>query len=967
MTHRTGLATLLLLSSMLVAPAALAQQTGGTSTPTTPPPPTSTPAAGQPQAGQPDVTQAEPGQTAADQAPQEEVEVSAPGADGTGGDIVVVGRNIPNVVRSTSQVVNVLSTADIARTGEGDIAGALTRVTGLSVVGGGFVYVRGLGDRYSSSLLNGSPLPSPEPLRRSVPLDIFPTTIVGSALVQKTYSVNYPGEFGGGIINLTTKAIPTKNFFSVGGSIGGDDFTTDELGYTYYGGDADWIGYDDGTRDVPGFIRNAPTTVGAGGVAGQISADQVLKLSNASTTVLQRNRHIPVNWSAEISGGSVFDIGSDRLGIIASISASNTWRTRSVTQQDVLEADGSALRNDFRTLITDNRAVANALIGVGYEFGENTIRWTNVYVHDTLKQARAAYASNYINPQGDQFVQNTSWFERQLFETQLVGEFRLTDSLRLDGRFAYANSKRKAPYEREFTYYCEDTPDPTNLNARVQPGINGEVICDADANVQGSVTPGVFQMTSRSPFSVIFSDLNEDLFTGQADLSYEVPFDRPFTVSAGYFYSDSDRSSTRLRFVSGLNDAQNAVPGYPYNLYRPDFILSPDIVYNATPLQSGGARNINLYFSTQQGAYAYDASLRVHAGYVQAEAEAFDGLRATIGLRYESGSERVEPLVTGSTQFFNTEINNDYFLPAATLTWNLAENQQLRASASKTLSRPQFRELAPQQFRDPDSDRIFFGNQFLQDSELWNLEARYEWFFKRDQRFTLAGFYKEIDNPIEQVGFFLSTDSRLNTGFTNLPKATLYGGEVELQKYFPLDGLGGDFFSTRRILAIANYTYTKSEITADGTCVPRADAAQVSIGGCSVGFAPASTQFRDGAPLTGQSDHLVNLQLGIEDTDKLSQLTVLFNYASKRVTNRGPFLNGVATPDVYEEPGIRLDVVGRQGITLPGDRQIELKLEARNLTRTKFQEYQTFDNGNRVYANRYIQGRTFSIGLSTTF
>ncbi|WP_198001532.1 TonB-dependent receptor plug domain-containing protein, partial [Escherichia coli] len=143
------------------------------------------------------------------QSTEEPVEISAPGVDSSASnEIVVVGRNIPNTIRATPQIVSVLSAADIARTGEGDIAGALSRVTGLSVVGGGFVYVRGLGDRYSSSLLNGSPLPSPEPLRRSVPLDIFPTTIVGSALVQKTYSVNYPGEFGGGVINLTTKAIP---------------------------------------------------------------------------------------------------------------------------------------------------------------------------------------------------------------------------------------------------------------------------------------------------------------------------------------------------------------------------------------------------------------------------------------------------------------------------------------------------------------------------------------------------------------------------------------------------------------------------------------------------------------------------------------------------------------------------------------------------------------------------------------
>ena len=947
MIKRPALASLLLLTTQLVAPAVLAQS-GGVAAPapttTRPPAPPAGPTADQPQLpGGQEATPEDQG-----------VEVSAPGVDPTAGaDIVVVGRNIPNVVRSTAQIVSVLSSADIARSGEGDIAGALTRVTGLSVVAGGFVFVRGLGDRYSSSLLNGSPLPSPEPLRRSVPLDIFPTSIVGSALVQKTYSVNYPGEFGGGVVNLTTKAIPERNFLTIGGMIAADTYTTSNLGYTYAGGDADWLGYDDGTRSVPGFIRNAP------GGTGLVTADQLLRLSNASTTLLQRNNHLPANYSAEVSGGSVFDIGTDRLGLIASLGLSNTWRTRLTTQQDSTDATG-ALRNDYRTLITDNRAVVNALIGAGYEFGSNTIRLTNVYIHDTLKQARGAIGLNYPNFSGTRVQQNTAWFERQLIESQLVGEFKPTDRLKLDGRFAYANSKRNAPYERQFDYLCTADPDPRpGSQEQVQPGPNGENQCDTRTN-PNQFTPGVYAVTSRfTPFaSIVFSELNENLYTGQADATYTFDSERPFTASAGYFYADTTRNSTRLNFNYQTSNGPNSVPGYPFNLYRPDFLLSPDIVNNATPL--GPRSTLQLQFNTPLGAFEYDAGLRIHAGYAQVEAEALDGLRATIGVRYEDAIESVTPVGAPTTR-----LSNGYFLPAATLTWNFRENMQLRASASKTLSRPQFRELAPQQFRDPDSDRLFFGNPNLIDSELYNVEGRYEWYFGRDQRFSLAGFYKRLDNPIEQVGFFPSEDSRLQTGFTNLPRARLYGGEVEVQKYIALDGFGSGF-ETRRLMLLGNYTYTKSKIAADGSCVAVADGSTRSLGGCAPGFVPASAQFRNNAPLTGQSDHLVNVQVGIDDTARLSQLTVLFNYASNRVTNRGPFVGGILQPDVYEKPGIRLDVVARQAIQLPFDRQVELKFEARNLTGTPFQEFQDFST-RRIFANRFEQGRIFSLGLSTTF
>lgn len=199
---KTTIISVLLATSALAPAAASAQATAGSGAPTG--------AGGQGSVSTGSGSQStSPGAQAVDpaagdpQSPEEQVEVSTPGGPPLE-DIVVVGSRIPNVVRRSVEVVSVLSTADIARTGEGDIAGALQRVPGLSVVGAGFVYVRGLGDRYSSSLLNGSPLPSPEPLRRVVPLDIFPTNITASALVQKTYSVNYPAEFGGGVINLTT-------------------------------------------------------------------------------------------------------------------------------------------------------------------------------------------------------------------------------------------------------------------------------------------------------------------------------------------------------------------------------------------------------------------------------------------------------------------------------------------------------------------------------------------------------------------------------------------------------------------------------------------------------------------------------------------------------------------------------------------------------------------------------------------
>jgi len=904
--------SLLLLSSALVAPAALAQGSAGSQPATTAPP------TAPDQTGPEDVAQAE--------SPQEQVEISAPGADNEGEEIVVIGRNIPNVIRATPEVVSVLSSEDIARTGEGDIAGALQRVTGLSVVGGRFVYVRGLGERYSLALLNGSPLPSPDPLRRVVPLDIFPTSVIASSVVQKSYSVAYPGEFGGGVINLTTRSAPRDPFFNVGASIGYDTETTFELGYTYYGSDTDPTGFDDGTRDIPRGLQQAinsgnPIVIGANFSENDVK-NFTASLQNANTTLIQRNRNIPPNFGFNFSGGKTYEIGDQRLGLIFGGGFSNSWQTRGGIQQiaaGLTPIDGQDTLNpdvDYRFLSTENRIVVNGLLGLSLEFGEHQLRWTNLYIRDTLKEARIQAGVNVINVGDDPVnIGNTAWFERQLLDTQLVGEFEF-GNFDVDLRGTYAQAQRESPYERTIGYRFDE---------RVNDFVN-------DLRTNGQFA------------RIAFSDLVDDVYSFGADVSYRLPTAMDITVSAGYAYLDNDRRSTRRDFrytpldVLPIEVAQQ----------RPDFLLSDFNVFNWDIVLTD--------ISGTAGAAKYQADLLVHAGYAQVEAEVLPQVRVQAGVRYEDGRQRVRPVDifgNGGSEIIPSLIENDYFLPAATVTWNFADNMQLRLHGSKTIARPQFRELAPQQYSDPETDRTFFGNQFLTDSELVNVEARYEWYFARDQRFSLAGFYKKIDSPIETVAF--QQGGTFFTTFANAPEATLYGAEVEVQKYFPLSGLAsGDFFAARRAMVIGNYTYSKSEIkVGEGDLtIP------VGTGGVPV---PASNVFDDGTPLTGQSEHLVNLQLGLENTDRLSQQTLLLTYSSDRVTNRGPGQQ----PDLIEEPGLRLDFVAREGFELFG-RQVELKFEARNLTGENYEEFQTL-NGTRIDNNSYDLGRTFSLGLGVTF
>jgi TonB-dependent receptor len=857
---------------------------------------------------------AEPAPPPAQPAAQEETEISIPGGDVD--TIVVVGRR--NITQATSQVVSVLSTEQIARTGEGNIAGALSRVTGLSLVGSGYVYVRGLGDRYSLALLNGSPLPSPEPLKRVVPLDLFPSSIVSSSLVQKSYSANFPGEFGGGVINLTTRTVPNEGFLSVGGSIGGDTETTGQLGYTYYGSKQDWSGYDNGNRDIPAALASffaSGDRISSGSVNTAAIASELVNGRNA---VVQRIDEVQPNFSFSASAGKPFMLGGSELGVIAAAGYSNRWSTRDGTSQTSLQNDLKDLESDFRRVSTDQRLVANGLLGFALDFGPHTVRWTNVYIHDTIKHTRLGLGNRHGNKVDFQ-RQDTAWFERQLFNTQLVGEFDLTDKLSLDVRGGYAKSQREAPFELSFEY------------ART----------NAAADVYGAYFINRLNNGQSGDASISFSDLEEDLWSGGVDATYR--FMPDFSATVGYAYADTNRTSSRRDFQF---QAPNTFPR-GVDLLRPDLLLQPSIIRNF------GVQLVE----TNEGNPAFAATLKNHAGYAKLNGRLFDTLQYDVGVRYETAKLAVSPIQifkTPGASLAGTNLDNDYWLPAATLTWEFQQGMQFRVNASKTIARPQFRELIYQFFFDPDTDRSYRGNPLLTDSQLTNAEARYEWYLGGDQRFSVAGFYKRIKNPIEA---YVSAGGAgdFTTSFANAPDANLYGVEVELQKNFELaNWMSGGFWADRRLVTIANYTYSTSQL-------------KVAKGDRTAVFAAASTlatdYFTDGAPLTGQSDHVANLEIGLDNGARLSQQTLMMNFASQRVRSRGLVNSG--QPDIIEYPGVRLDFVWREGIEVRG-REIELKFEARNLTGVGYEEYQV-SGANRVDSNTYDMGRVVALSATAKF
>jgi outer membrane receptor protein involved in Fe transport len=874
-----------------------------------------------------DLTELASGQVSGEPEPEddEENEFRQPVISIPGGGIIVTGRRSRNPERSSAQVISVLSEADIARTGESDIAGALGRVTGLSLVGNGRVFVRGLGDRYSLALLNGLPLPSPEPLSRVVPLDIFPTNVVASSLVQKTYSANFPGEFGGGVINLTTKAIPLRNFLEVSTGTSGDTLTTFQNGLTYFGSRWDSFGFDNGNRDIPSnlaaFLASGDRTsdlpaAQQGAIAGQLMPLNLVTLQKVNS---QRP-----NISGTITGGASFDLGSDTtLGVIATASIRNRLRNRTVRKQ-AGSADLTEVFEDFSTFITDENILVDGLIGLGLDIGEHTIRWTNLYIRDSLKTARLSEGTNILfGASGFNFIeQQTAWFERQLIDTQLVSEFKF-DRLKVDLRAGYARTDREAPFNTTVSYTRTNTP----------------------GNPYGDkFVAYLSQVSDAGITSIAFDDLKEELLYGGLDLSYELT--NSFTATIGYAYTDNERRSASREFRPFISGGK--VEGLGSDLVPALGLRKPGDIINGATLAG-----FNVTLSEATPFPVFDAALEIHAGYGMARWLPTSHLIIDAGVRYEAAKQNV-----GLDQsIFNipvagavpTNIANNYFLPGGTITWEAKDNLQLRFAASKTIARPQFRELVEQTYFDPESNRRFRGNPFLQDSQLINLEARVEYYFGGRNRTTLATFYKDIEDPIE--AFLISNSGVPLTSFANAPGARLYGAELDFAYGFDISNWGGAFFETKQLLVLANYTFTKSRIQ-----VGPGDIAPVPGNPNQI----ADQLFDKGAPLVGQSDHIANLSIGIEDTEKTQQATFLFNYASERVTARGGPL-----PDVVEVPGLTVDFVARSEVKL-GRLPLEISFEVRNIFGRDNLEFQEFQ-GNRIEINTFRVGTGFSMGLKISF
>ncbi|MES2604484.1 MAG: TonB-dependent receptor plug domain-containing protein, partial [Pseudomonadota bacterium] len=328
------------------------------------------------------------------EAEEAEVESATEAAPLPGGveEIAVIAKFIPQEKRSTATISNVLDAAAFTVAGDSNVADGLKRMAGLNLQGGKFIYVRGLGERYSSTVLNGSTLPSPEPINRVVPLDLFPASIIDSVLVQKTYSAKFPAEFAGGTVQMRTKVAPEYNFFKLSSSVGYSGGTTGKDGLVYRGGDDDWQGVDDGTRDMSGVLKTA------------IANDRELRLNNrfytkgfSAAELETLGESLSNNYSVQqqtikpdrgigANFGRAWELmdGDTRVGMLGNISYNSAWDTLNVTRNSyAADAVGDLSPADVQMWNATTETVDTSMfLTTGLEFRDNQkIKATVLQIH----------------------------------------------------------------------------------------------------------------------------------------------------------------------------------------------------------------------------------------------------------------------------------------------------------------------------------------------------------------------------------------------------------------------------------------------------------------------------------------------------------------------------------------------------------------------------------------------------------
>jgi hypothetical protein len=657
-----------------------------------------------------------------------------------------------DVRRNSEAVLEAIGSFEIKQIPASDAADVAKRMTGVTVNEGKYVYVRGLGDRYSQTSYNGSALPSPEPERSVVPLDLFPSAFLDAVSTQKTYTPDQPGEFSGGAVQIQTKDLPEEFSASIGVSTGINTIThfKQDAYLSYPGGGTDWLGRDDGTRAIPSSVIEAGQPMPSDPAARQqLGLDFQRTFNPVAQTA-------PLNRGLDVSLGARSRVFGKETGLVLGLNYSDQYLVREgeIERKYRVSAFDPNLPEERRAANVDynfTRGMRNVSIGAIANLSmlitpTNKLSLRTTFNRNTDDEARTYSGSNSEDLGGLVVGDRLRFVPRQLLWGQLSGEHQTFLSSILEWRATLAKATRDEPGLRETIYLNSKVADPTAPYYLENVGESGRYL---------------------------WNELNDN--DRNLELDWKVPFtswsDLTASVKVGAAWRNRTRDFVARRFAWQF-------------LRQISEDIEEDLVDENIVGELPGPNEFAIREVIEPGD-VYDVYDDRRAAYAMFELPFTSRLRSVFGARIENYDMRLES--RGDTL---SGLDETSVLPAATLIYDLNYDMNIRFAYSGTVDRPEFRELAPFQFTEASSLRQIFGNPELEVAKIRSLDLRWDWFRGSANLISVSAFYKDLEKPIEQV--FIAAASTAYS-YQNAKDGRIYGVEFDARQRLGSYGLWQNF------------------------------------------------------------------------------------------------------------------------------------------------------------------------------
>ena len=799
--------------------------------------------------------------------------------------------------RTSAGMASGLAADFIRRTPDKNTGEVLKRVSGASIQDNKFVIVRGLSDRYNAAMLNSALLPSSEPDKKAFSFDMFPAALIDNIIINKTATPEFTGEFTGGLVQVNTRDIPTKDVLTVGFGLGYNNQSTFKPFVSNNRNQYDWLGFDDGTRSIPDSF---PATAqlyralgkNAAGVDKQVSLTQEFRgdVYGEVQTIAAPIKNFSLTYAQNHklkNGGS--------LGTLLAINYRNSMLVYNANKA-FYEADG---KNVFEYTDVQNRYQTNlgGVMNITWVKGKNKISFKNLFnqLYEDNYYKRTGYNTNRLN---DIQFYSSYLNQRSLFSSQLEGEHQLS------------KSGIKFKWNGNAGYNWKTQPDLRSaLYART---INTSLPFEIDPDD-----------TRR-----FYSDLKDYSFGGGGQfiipMNWGLKDKQTFKLGGNNLVRIRDFSSRIFRYnITNFNSfvAKNAQKPVESAFYYDNMGQNGYVMEEFT-------NNQDRYFGVSV----------LNAAYGMFDNK-FGAFRFIWGLR----AENFQQLLTSKTQTGEraAKLTEKWdYLPSGNVIINLGDKQNLRLAASRTVARPEFREIAEFAFFDYEMNYGVKGDTALRRSSVLNYDVRYEIYPKAGESISLAAFVKDFTDPIE---FRLDPSSNADARryfYQNAVSARTVGLEFEIRK--SLEFIAP---SLKNFSFFGNYTYLNSEVVFND-------------------LSASNKEVKADRPLQGQSPYLINA--GLQFNSNFVNASVLYNRVGERLT----LVGNDEFPNVYERPRNQLDLQLAHKV-LEG--KGEVKINFADILNNAFYFYENLDSKtsftegvDRMFSS-YKQGSTITVGFTYDF